>query len=387
MLEWPLIERVLAGETDRYEIEKRYIRKDGEIIRVRLVGTVIRDRDGAPQAGLAIIEDVTERKEAEDRLRYHANLVDTVSDAIISTDTDLIIRSWNRAAERIYGWRADEVVGLKGSDILKTEFPEGTSREALTSDLFDTGFWQGELVQHTKDGRPIFVEATSIRLTDGAGTVIGGVSVSRDITERKEAEEALRLSERNLAASQEIAAIGSYTWDLETNRMFWSDELYRILGMAPGEVPPTFDTYTAFIFPDDREETIRKSRRMNETGEPRPNEHRIVRADGTVRTVQVASRVFSEEHGRPRMLHGIVQDVTERKAAEEVLREYAANLQRSNEDLERYAYVSSHDLQEPLRAIVSFSQLLERRYRGQLGAGRGRVHRLHRRGREPDAEP
>ncbi len=136
---------------------------------------------------LVITEDITERQRAEDRLRYHASVVDAVSDAIISTDTDLIIRSWNKAAERMYGWRADEVVGLKGADILRTEFPEGTSRETLAADLFSKGFWQGELVQHTKDGRPISVDATSIRFTDSAGRTIGAVSGSRDITERKRA--------------------------------------------------------------------------------------------------------------------------------------------------------------------------------------------------------
>ncbi len=175
--------------------------------------------------------------------------------------------------------------------------------------------------------------------------------ITEDVTGRKRADEALRLSERNLAASQEIAAIGSYTWDLETNRMLWSDELYRILGLAPGEVPPAFDTYTAFIFPDDREETIRKSRRMNETGETRPNEHRIVRADGTVRTVQVNSRVFSAMDGRPRVLHGVVQDITERKRAEAEVLESEARLRsvldssldalyRLNLATGRYEYVS-----------------------------------------------
>ena len=109
--------------------------------------------------------------------------------------------------------------------------------------------------------------------------------------------------------------------------------MYRILGLEPGEAPPGFDTYTAFIFPDDREETIRKSRRVNETGETRPNEHRIVRVDGTVRTVQVNSRVFSTLDGRPSVLHGVVQDITERKRADEELRQKNINLNALNEEL------------------------------------------------------
>ncbi len=122
-------------------------------------------------------------------------MVDNVSDAIISTDKELKIRSWNKAAERIYGWQADEVIGLKGSDVLQTTFSEGLSREAITKDIFEKGGWEGELIQKTKDGRDITVYAKSMALKDEAGDVIGGVSISYDITERKRADEALQKSE------------------------------------------------------------------------------------------------------------------------------------------------------------------------------------------------
>jgi PAS domain S-box-containing protein len=132
-----------------------------------------------------VFRDITERKRAEEELRYHANLVDNVSDAIISTDRELKIRSWNKAAELIYGWQADEVVGLTGSDVLQTAFPKGLSREAIVKGIFEEGGWEGELIQRTKDGREITVYARSMALKDEAGKVIGGVSISSDITERK----------------------------------------------------------------------------------------------------------------------------------------------------------------------------------------------------------
>lgn len=153
--------------------------------------------EGQPRFAYSVI-DITERKRAEEELRYHANLADNVSDAIISTDRELKIRSWNKAAEHMYGWQADEVIGLIGSDVLQTTFPEGLSREAISRDIFEKGGWEGELIQRTKDGRDLTVYARSMALKDRAGNVIGGVSISQDITERKRMEEMARIEERRL---------------------------------------------------------------------------------------------------------------------------------------------------------------------------------------------
>ena len=152
---------------------------------------------------LATFIDITERKQAEERLRYHANLVDNVSDAIISTDKELKIRSWNKAAERIYGWQEDEVIDQKGPDILQTTFPEGLSREAIAKDIFEKGYWEGELIQKTKDGRNITVYAKSMVLKDESGVVIGGVSISSDITERKRTKETLHEAYETLQVQSE----------------------------------------------------------------------------------------------------------------------------------------------------------------------------------------
>jgi PAS domain-containing protein len=119
---------------------------------VHATGQTIFSGEGVDRHAVHVIgtvQDITESKRLEEQLRYLANLVETVSDAIISTDTDLRIQSWNKAAETMYGWKAEEVVGKKGSTILKTVFPEGMSRETLIKYLFVNGTWQGELIQRT----------------------------------------------------------------------------------------------------------------------------------------------------------------------------------------------------------------------------------------------
>ena len=180
------------GVSDSYE--SKLISRDGSPYWAIVSAKPLFDNDGNFTGTLAMLTDITGRKRAEEKLRYHANLVDNVSDAIISTDKKLKIQSWNKAAERMYGWQADEVIGLKGSDVLHTAFPEGLNRETITKDI-EKGVWGGELIQRTKDGRDITVYAKSMALKDEAGVVIGGVSISSDITESKLAEEALQESE------------------------------------------------------------------------------------------------------------------------------------------------------------------------------------------------
>ena len=184
-----------------------YRRKDGTTLIGELSSTLFTDSNGEPRS-VAIIRDITERKRGEETLRYHAHLVDSVSDAIISTDKELKIRSWNKAAERMYGWQADEVIGLKGSDILQTTFPEGLSREAIARDIFEKGCWEGELIQRTKDGRDITIYAKSMAFKDEVGAVIGGVSISFDITERKRAEEAAFCVKQRLEALMNSLPVG-----------------------------------------------------------------------------------------------------------------------------------------------------------------------------------
>ncbi len=145
--------------------------------------------------GISVFFQITTgRKKAEETLRYHADLLDRINDAVISTDLQYIIKSWNMAAERIYGLKAEEVIGRSYRDVINTEFHNGSKEEVIES-LIREGQWAGDVVQYGCDGRPIHIHSHGVVIKDNQGKPIGMVVVNRDITKRKRAEKELE-SER-----------------------------------------------------------------------------------------------------------------------------------------------------------------------------------------------
>jgi len=132
-----------------------------------------------------------ERKRAEEQLAYQAHLLEHVDDAIVASDAQFRLTAWNAAAERTYGWKAQEALGRDGLDIVQTEFPEAERMEMLRT-IQEKGYYRGEATQVRRDGSRFPVEVSSIVLHDAAGRVTGYVSVNRDITERKQIEEEIQ---------------------------------------------------------------------------------------------------------------------------------------------------------------------------------------------------
>lgn len=148
---------------------------------------------------VCLIDNITERKQVEVKSAYQANLLRHVNDAVIATDDQLRITSWNKAAELTYGWRADEVLGLDTADIIRSEMTN-EAREVILHELKEHGSFRSELVQYRKDGQPVTVEANTIALYNEQKQFSGILSVNRDITYRKEAEEKLAASMQRFRA-------------------------------------------------------------------------------------------------------------------------------------------------------------------------------------------
>jgi PAS domain S-box-containing protein len=173
------------------KVDFKFQRKDGTDLWALVSATPLFDTSGDYIGALALITDITERKQAEEQLRYQATLLAQVSDAIISTDLDFNIRSWNVAAERMYGWRADEAIGQDAIEFLQTEFKD-EARTHVIDELFREGYWRGQVIQKRKDGVALYAFASTSLLKDKAGNAVGVVAIGRDISERKEAEQKLQ---------------------------------------------------------------------------------------------------------------------------------------------------------------------------------------------------
>lgn len=257
--------------------------------------------------------DITEYKRLEENERrshqQFQEIIKSIQDGFLAINRDWRITYINeRAASNGY-FRPEELIGENIWD----KFPY------LVGHILETNYRKAMeervSIQFEMPGKlhDIWYEVRIYPTADGI-TVYW-----LDKTDRKRVENELVISEKNLAVSQEIAHIGSYTWDLEKDILIWSDELYRILGLIPKQIRPSYDTYTSFIHPEDREDAIRKIKCAINESKPQPNEHRILRNDGTVKLVQVKSRILKENNGKPLLIHGVVQDITEQKRAEEAI--------------------------------------------------------------------
>jgi PAS domain S-box-containing protein len=203
-----VIERA-SIERSGFNIEHRVMMPNRSVKYVQVVAR--RAAGEGPESVLLIgaVTDITERKQAEETLREQADLLNLTHDAIFICDMNGIVRNWNRGAEALYGWTADEVEGKIGPELLKTVFP--VPLERIMAELLNSGRWEGELVRTRKDGTQVVVASRWSLQRDARGVPIAALETNNDITERKRAEEErrrLRELERDLARINRVSMMG-----------------------------------------------------------------------------------------------------------------------------------------------------------------------------------
>lgn len=178
--------------------EEYRISLNGKMRHILMNGLLFRNEKGEVERGIGTCQDISERKQAEEKLRFQAALLENVSDAVFSTNNEFRITTWNQAAEELYGWRTDEVIGKVLQDLVKPTYPD-KSREQVLSEFRKQGSWKGEIITQNKAKEKLHIYASAQVLRDEAGTPIGGIAIHTNITERKQTEIALRDSEEKFS--------------------------------------------------------------------------------------------------------------------------------------------------------------------------------------------
>jgi diguanylate cyclase (GGDEF)-like protein/PAS domain S-box-containing protein len=327
---------------DSFVVDYRILRQNGEIRWLQEQGRANYDTQGKPVSIDGVISDITERHNIESQLReVSANqqaVLDASNYSVISTDLEGTITGFNKAAERMLGYSAEELIG-KATPAIFHDINEVAQRaEELSQELgqevkpgFDvfvlnarqTGKAEDrEWTYIRKDGSrfPCFLSVTAILAADG--THYGYLGVGADISERKTALEALKNSQKQLAQAQAIAHLGYWDLDLTTGKAIWSDEEYRLLGYEPGEVESIPDNLIARLHPDDRDITLKT---INACLDPEGSgsyevTFRVILPDQTERILLEKGEVSFDDQGTPFHMFGTTLDITERTRAEDSIR-------------------------------------------------------------------
>lgn len=188
-----------------------------------------------------------------------------------------------------------------------------------------------------------------------------------EIEQRKKMEEQLKINNEMLNEAQDIAKLGHWQWDISLNKVAWSESTKKIFGIPPGSGDMTYEDYLQKLHPEERPLMRERVTRALEDKIYPPFYHRIILPDGQVRILLGKGEVITDEKGNAVRMIGTVQDITDQKNSEQELLLKTQKLEASNIELQKFAFVASHDLREPLRKIIAFGSMLEREYKDTLG--------------------
>lgn len=368
-----MLDRLSRGEVLRnYEVS--VVCKDGGV-RDLLINS---DRAGHGEVVYAqcFTQDVTDRLSAERALRqseerYRA-FIRNSSEGIWRLELDHPINparpvdeqiacayEWaylaecNDAMARMYGCdNASALTGARLSDLFVRSDPKN---EAFLRAFIASGYNLRDAESHEQDisGQDRYFRNSFIGVLEN-GLLVRAWGTQQEVTKQRLMQTALRESEERLRLAAEAGNVGLWEWNILNDSIVWSDRIYEFHGIQRDSFGSSVQDFMALIHSEDLNRVSVALTRAVEQQEPYDVEFRTVRPDGEIRWLSTSARVQYDAAGRPVRMFGAVLDITER-------RNYEERLRRSNEELEEFAFVTSHDLREPLRTVSIYTDLLLRR--------------------------
>jgi PAS domain S-box-containing protein len=345
-------ERVMAAhlrscETgEPFREEYRMIARDGRVVWFLDEATVVPDRPGRPGFHHGFLLDITRRKELEAALaerteelarqkRYFESLLEISPIAIVTTDLEDTVTSWNPAAERLFGYARREALGRKIDDLVAASPELRREAAAVSRDALTEGRVHALTKRTHKDGSLIDVELLAAPV-HVRGEQVGTYAIYHDVRE-------LRRAEQRYRALVEGLPLVTYV-DEPSERaasIYVSPQIEAVLGYSPEEWLADPGLFAKRLHPDDREQVLAEHARFVAAGEPSWSfEYRLVARDGRTVWLHDEALVVRDEHGTPLYVQGFQVDVTERKLAEEALRRSEAEVQRQKQYFESLVEIS-----------------------------------------------
>jgi PAS domain S-box-containing protein len=272
----------------------------------------VTDVTAHPAGGPARPDEAAGRADGVTRLAILEAFADASSDALFVQDADGRLTAWNQSAERMFGYREDELLG----ETVAFLFP--THLQAEVKSVFDT-VAAGERVDHfeteaeRKLGMPVPISLSLRPVLDEAGAVTSIVLVAQDLTERRLGQATLAEVEARLRGGEAQVHVGRWVWDVGTGAVQWSDELHRIHGVDPLEFGGTLHAHLLLIHPDDRQFVRTAMEVAVSSGRPFEAEYRVVRPDGEERWIYARAEPTIGSADVVVALRGIGQDVTDQR--------------------------------------------------------------------------
>ncbi|WP_163338477.1 PAS domain S-box protein [Desulfopila sp. IMCC35008] len=317
------VNRLLNGEIKTYSMEKRYVRKEGDLVWVNLTVSLVRDEAGQPEWFVAVAQDITKKIEAEEALKENERVFyilfeySGIGAALVSPDGHLL--KSNSALQNFLGYSGEELSRMTFSEFTH---PDDIDKDlSLFQEILENKRDKYEIEKRyvTKDGRIVSALLTGSVVRNEDGTIRYVIGMAQDITERIEVERQLRERETSLNEAQRVAKLGSWQWDLVSDENKWSENLCRMMGLNPEDPVPTHTEQASWYTPESLAELNKLVDRALKDGGDYHVEMTTTPPYGA-RIFSVRGETFRDSEGRIAGLRGVTLDITEQKEAEKTLR-------------------------------------------------------------------
>jgi len=351
-----IFDKILTGELSIYSVPLR--KRTGELIPVET--KIVKGRWDGKFAIYCISRDITERQKAEAKLQMQSLAFEAFTLAIIITDINGNIQWANSSFAKLSGYTMSEIIGKTPGQLVNSGKQDREFYQTMWDTILSGKVWSGELINKRKDGSFFPEELTITPILDHSGVLTSFIAIKIDITERKEMELALRLSEERWHFALE--ASGQSVWDLNlvNDTVFFSDQGKIMLGYSASEIENRTGEWARHVHPNDLRPSLDElNRYLDGKVEMYQQEYRMRCKDGNYIWVLDRGKIVEwTNEGKPLRIIGTHKDITDRKLREEQLKRGIEKEKELNDLKSRFVATTSHEFRTPLASILMISDTL-----------------------------